>query len=155
MTKLTAAEQFDIAIKSAASDAETKATSREIAEEFYREQPELVEHFRDAWICEKLAVLIAKHRLALRRASNQQLQFEGLLGFKSLPQKVVLKSGEKMRREEATIRFFREHRAMLWKKKSPGLEQADKAIALMEKYTKREPDITWGEVVRREAEKKH
>jgi hypothetical protein len=153
MAKLSVAEEFDIAVKSAAREADPKTTSRQAAEEFYRVQPELVEPFREAWIVERLAGLIGKHRARIKRESNEQLVFEGLLGFGHLPKKLELRSGEALLRGEATMGAFRQHRALLWKRGHPGIAEMDKAITLMEKYAKIETDITWAEVVKREAEK--
>lgn len=152
MGKLSLEEQLDIAIKAAARDAEPHVTSREVAAEWYRSEPELFAPFLDVWVTEKLASLIAKHRTAIRRASNPQLELEGLLGFAHLPKKLTLRSGDRVKRSEATIKCFRRHRGALWKASHPGLDEVDRAIALMEKYIPENRSITWGEVVQREAE---
>jgi hypothetical protein len=153
MAKLTTAEELDIAIKAAARDADPGLTSREIAAELYRSEPELIEAFRDDWITDKLASLIAKHRTAIRRADSPQLVFEEMLGFARLPARFPSRSGKPIPREVATIGAVRRLRIELRKKGHPALKEADHMIALMEKHVKKNHRITWGEVVQREAEK--
>ena len=153
MAKLNALEELDAAIRSSALNADPKVTSRTLAEEFYRSQADLLATVQEEWVIEKLTALIGKHRLKIRRDNDLQLGFETALGLKMRPRKIILKSGEKMRREEATIGAWRQYRAILRKQGHSGLAEADEVIAHMEKYTKKEPHITWAEVSRRDAQK--
>jgi hypothetical protein len=152
--KLSAIERFQDAIKSAALDADSKSTSAQVAWDFYREQRPMIEPYFADWIVEKLGSLIGKHRAKVRRENNQQLVLEGVVGISGLPRKLPAKSGDKVLRGDATIGTFRHYRGQLWKQGNPGIANVDKAIALMSEYVKKEPRITWAEVVKREAEKK-
>ena len=152
-TKLSPIEELDVAIKAAARDAELSVPSREIAERLCEEASDLVAHFRDEWAVEKITGLIRWHRAKARRAADQQLAFEGVLGLMHLPRKIALKSGVKVPHQDATIGQWRQHRALLWKAGNPGLEEADMVIELMGKHTKKHPTITFAEVAAIEAEK--
>lgn len=154
MPKLTPLQELDAAIRAAATDAEPRDPSRQIAEVFYEEHRELIASVADEWVLEKLTLLIGKHRARMRREANEQLVFEERLGFKRLPRRIETEPGQKVRREDATIGVFRKLASQLRQQHNPALDQANNAIALMSKYTVEEPHITWGEVVRREAAKK-
>ena len=151
MPRLTTFEQFDIAIKSAARDADSDATNAEVAEEFYRDNLELLEPFVRQWVVEKLAGLIRKHRVKARRAANPQLVFEEMLGFKHLPATIETADGRRVKRADATIGIFRQLVSQLRDRESAGLHEANEAIALMAAYTAAEPRITWKRVLEREA----
>lgn len=154
MPKLSALEELVQGVTSAADHAEKGQRSREIAEQFCESERHLVKPFLLEWAIEKIAAMVRARRSEVRRASDTQLQLEIGLGFERLPARIVLKSGERVSRKEATIGQFREQRALLFKAKNPKVEELDRAIELMEKYTRREPDITWAEVLEREAGKK-
>jgi len=150
MPKLSPAEELDSAIRAAARDADRKASSRQVAEELYASDAVLIEHVSREWILEKLTAVIAKHRLAERRANDPQMLLDASFGFKRLPRRLVY-SGTWMARSKATIRELRKFRAQIWKVHHPALEETDKAIELMEKYAAGNPGITFGEVQELEA----
>ncbi len=153
MAKLTVVEEFDVAIKLAAKEAE-KAPSRQVAETFYDSEPKFIEYFSKEWIVEKLAALVRKHRFKIQLDEDPQMM---LLGFKP-PRRIVLKTGEKISFGDATLRKIRQYRALLWKsnrdRKSPALEKIDKVIMLMQKYATKDHGITFTEAVAREAAKR-
>jgi hypothetical protein len=155
MAKLSAAEQLDAAIRNAARAADSGTSSLEVAKEFYAEQRELLEPFIPDWVIQRLAQLIGKHRAKERRANTPLLLFEDAVGIKRLPRRFEVKPGERIRREDATIRAMEKLVAQLRKQESPALTDALSAVALMSKYTVKEPHITWGEVVEREAKAKN
>jgi hypothetical protein len=153
MAKLSVAEEFDVAIKAASRDADPKASSRQVAEEFIESEVDLIVAFRDEWVLEKLTLLIGKYRAKMRRESNQQMKWEEMLGFGRLPKKIRRKSGEMVDSAESTIGPHREYRKFLRKQGHPALEETDRRIKLMSKYSRKERRITWAEVVEREAAK--
>jgi hypothetical protein len=153
MAKLTQLEELDIAIKTAARDAEPGVTSSHIAAEFYDSNLELVEPFIRSWVISKLASLIGKHRARTKRESNPQLTFEGMLGFKHLPARIEVAPGETVARADSKIEAWRRLARTLTKKPNPAREEALKVVAIMTPYTEKEKNITWGEVVKREAKK--
>jgi hypothetical protein len=153
VSKLTALEELDVALRNAARDAQPDETSRQIAEQFCESERRLIEAFRAEWVIEKVAVLIGKHRAKVRRESQPQLVFEGLLGFRRLPRTIEIEPGKKVRRGDATIGVFRTLVSQLRDRESPALKEANQAIALMAQYTPTEPRITWAEVAEREAAK--
>ena len=76
-----------------------------------------------------------------------------MLEFKRLPAKMKSRNGVVVQRIDATTPFFSKLVADLRKKKSPVLEEAERALALMKQYgTRRGVHLTWGEVVELEAE---
>ena len=154
MPKLSALEQFLQAVRTAADDAEKGQPSRQIAEQFCESERHLIEPFLLEWAIEKIAAMIRSRRGEVRRANDGQLQLEIGLGFERLPARIALKSGKRLNRRDATVSQFREQRALLFKAKNPKVEELDRAIELMEKYTPRKPDITWAEVLGLEAGKK-
>lgn len=154
MTKLSIAEELDVAIKSAARDAESSETSLQVAQQFYDSQRSTIDPFIADWVIQKLAGLIAKHRLKIRQDANAQLGFELVLGLK-MPRRLppAEKRGKRMLIEDASINKLREYATELRKRKSPALAQVENAIELMQKYTRKKKRITWGEVARLEAER--
>ena len=152
MLKLSTYEELDLAITSAVDAAQPDETSRQIAEQFCEHRASLIAHFRSEWDIEKIAGLLRKKRAKIRRENDAQLKLEGMLGFERLPARIALKSGEKVARRDAHIGQLREQRALLYNAPVRAIEELDRAIELMEKYTRREPKITWAEVVQREAE---
>ena len=152
-TKLTALEELSAAIRTAAKEALPNVASRQAAEEFYATHSGQIEPFVREWAIEKLASLIRWHRAKLSRDSKPQYAFEKLLGFKRLPQRIVLKSGEQVARESATLGQWREFRSRLYDQGHPLLEQADRVIAMMEKYTPKQRTISYGDALSLEAEK--
>jgi hypothetical protein len=154
MPKLSLAERLDVAIKEAAANADLlKISSRQAAAEFHRDQPGLVDPFVKDWIVEKLASIIGGHRTKARRAANPQLAFEEALGFKHLPAKIEMKDGKKIARADATMGALRILASHLGQKETPAQKEVQQAIILMSQYTADNQRITWGEVVKREAEK--
>jgi hypothetical protein len=154
MPKLTELQELETAIRLTATDAEPNARSMDVAREFYDANRELVASVADQWIVEKLTVLISTHRAKFRRDSNPQLVLEGMLGVKRLPIRLKLKSGKSIARSDATVGAFVHLVAVLRKRKSPALEDAERALALMREYNsgwggKR---LTWGELIQLEAE---
>jgi hypothetical protein len=144
-------EELKSAIKSAAFYCPPGMTSAEAAAEFYESNGELVEPFVRTWAIEKIAKLIGSHRAKTRREANSQLVLEDMMGFKWLPEKLELNDGEFVPRAKSTISGFRRWARDLRAKDSPALAYANKAIALMAKYTKGKPHITWEEVCQKEA----
>ena len=153
MPKLTVLEELDIAIKLAAKDAEPGVTSRIVAAEFYTDNMEMVAPFIREWVISKLASLIGKHRARTKRQANPQLTFESMLGFKNMPAKIELESGESVPRADATIRPWRKFARSLTKQPNRARVQALRVVELMAPYAATEKGITWGEVAKREAEK--
>ncbi len=153
MAKLTALENLQSAIRTAAAEGEPKATGREVAAKLYDDDPELIRQFEQGWVIEKLASLIAKYRLKVRR--DQDLQYQ--LGFGHMPRRISLRSGKVVARDEATIGGLRALAVQLRARRHPALDEVEKAIALMSKYTGKGKGklqrITWGEVLQREAGK--
>lgn len=141
MPKLTALQELQAAIRTAAKEAEPRVPSRRIAEAFYAENRQLIASTADQWIVEKLASLIGKHRAKLRRDANEQLVFEDRLGFKRLPRRIETEPGVKVRREDATIGVFRKLVTQLRQQENPAVDEANNAIALMSKYTAKELSI--------------
>lgn len=153
MAKLTPLEELDVAIRLAATDADSSTRSREVAREFYESNRELIAEAADEWIIEKLAVLIARHRAKVRRENDRQLVLEGTLGFARLPKRMKDRAGRSVFRSDATTPFFRKLVADLRKAKSPALEEAERALGLIQAYSKqRGVRTTWSEVLEREAE---
>ena len=154
MAQLTVLEEFQSAIRAAAQEAEPKATSRAVATKFFEDYPDLVRQFRDDWILEKLASLIAKHRLKSRR--EQDLQYQ--LGFGHMPRKIELRSGKVIARDDATISGLLQLAVHLRARKHPALMEVENAIIVMAKYTGKgrgkKQRITWAEVIELEAKKK-
>jgi hypothetical protein len=150
MPKLTQLEELDIAIRMAAAEAVSEASNIELAGEFYQSHRELIEPFLKQWALDKLANLIGKHRLETKRASDSQLVFEGMLGFKHLPRRIEVKPGKSVPRAAAKIGAFRK----LARQKSPAQLAARTIVELMIPYAKKNSNVTYGEVLRKEAEKK-
>jgi len=153
MPKLNMLEQLDIALKATARDAMKGQTSLELAEEFYESERRLIEPVTRDWTIARLANIIARHRKRAAREADQQLTMELSLGFHGFPKRFKVQSGKAIPKEDATINVFRELARKLREKDSPALQDANRAIELMAKYTPEHPRITWGEVVKREAEK--
>jgi hypothetical protein len=152
MTKFSALEELQSAIRMAVDEADSKQTSRQIAAKFYGDHGELIRPFEVAWVQEKLASLLSNYRLGQRRAKDVQYQ----LGFRHMPKRIVMPSGKSVRRDQATIGVLEELAKQLRATKHRGLAEVENAIALMAKY-RGKPDskfITWAEVVEREAAKK-
>ena len=153
MAKLTVAEEFDVALKLAARDADSKTPSRLVAEDFYRSEPRLVEQFSRDWIIEKLTSLIGRQRTALRRANDPQMS----LGF-VVPKTIVVGEGERIAFGDATLRKLRLYRAKLWNEKRSdkpkAIQNLDQAIALLKRYASTEKGITYSEAVARELRKR-
>ena len=152
MAKLSVLEELQSAIRTAAAEAAPKATSRALAKTFVEDYRDVIEPFRDEWILEKLASLIGKYRLKVRREEDEQYQ----LGFGHIPRKIELRSGKTITRDEATIGGLRQLAVQLRARKHPALEEVENAIALMAKY-RNKPGmkfVTWAEVVELEAKKK-
>jgi hypothetical protein len=143
MARLTALENLEMALQDAALEADPKTTSREVAASFVEVYSSLIQPFRDEWIVEKIATLIAKCRRKNRRSTDLQYQ----LGFGWMP-------GIS---EKATLSVLRRRAVELRKYRHPSLPSVEKAIATMAKYTGKgkgkKQRITWGEVLRREAQK--
>lgn len=150
MPKLKPAEEFDVAVKAVAKDAIDGATSRELAEQFYAEQPDLVNQFDREWKLEKLTFLIAKERAAIRRARDPQR----LLGFKLYRRKIVLDSGREFREGDATLKALRLWRKQLGKEKHPLLPEIEKRIEFMEPWSKKKRGITFTEATEQEAKQR-
>jgi hypothetical protein len=149
MAKLTLAEELDAAIRMAAREADSSFSNWQIAEKLYDSQPELMAQFTRDWVIEKLASLLRGHRAAERKASDPQLT----LGF-ALPRSIVLKDGNKVPAEDATLGKLTQYRAQIRKRRPRLLESIDKAIVVMRKYARKKRGITWGEVVTLESAKK-
>jgi len=150
MMRLSVAEELDIAISTAAREAEPGAPSRSVAETLYDSIPDLVEHFSREWIVEKLTSFIRRRRFKLRGETDVQLS----LGF-TVPCRILLSSGQQIRFGETTLWKLRLHRAQVWKQhrgdKHRAVANLDKAIDLMQKYASGQPGITYSEVLRKEA----
>ena len=75
-----------------------------------------------------------------------------------MPRRIKLRSGQVRSRERATVQDLRELATQLRRRRHPALDEVEKAIAVMTKYTARgrgqKQRITWGEVVELEAKKK-
>jgi len=147
MARLTVEEQLDFAIKDAALNGDPDAPSRLVAEELYEREPVLIEHFSRGWIIEKLAGLVRLRRAKARPVDQAQM----VLGFTGLPRQISLRSGKKAPFLDATLRQLRQHRAALYKRKSPALEHIDQVIRLMEKYVRDNPGIKVAQVFALEA----
>jgi hypothetical protein len=128
-------------------------SSREVAEKFYEDEPELVKHFAREWIIETLASLIRRRRLKTQLEEDPQM----VLGFKP-PSEIVWREDEKVSFDDATLWKLRLHRTLISKAhkdhKHPAVVKIEKAIELMEPYAHEHHGITWSEVVKLEAEKK-
>ena len=127
--------------------------SRKVAEKFYEDEPELVQHFAREWIVATLAALIRRRRLKTQLEEDPQM----VLGFKP-PGEIVWKKDAKVTFDDATLRKLRLHRKLLSKAhkghKHPAVVKIDKAIELMEPYSHEHHGITWREVAQLEAKKK-
>ena len=145
-------EELKAALKNAAFYCPAGMTSAESAAEFYRSNEDFVQPFMQAWAIEKMARIIARYRTKTRREASQQLAFEGMLGFKWLPEKLESKPGKFVPRAKSTISGFQRWARDLRQKDSTALRYANRAIALMKKYTKNKRRITWEEVCRKELE---
>lgn len=149
--RLTALEELRAAIRTTARECDPKQTSSEAASQFYADNRELIASVADQWIIEKLAALIGKQRAKARRENNPQLVLEGMLGFTHLPATIEVEPGTRVRREEATIQVFRKLVRNLKNRSTPAVEEAERAIALMSKYTPQNRRITWKQVLEKEA----
>lgn len=148
MPKLTLLEEFDIAVRVVARDADTTQTSRELAERFYDEERDLVETFDREWKVEKLANLIGKERAKLRRAENPQLR----LGFKAIRRKIVLESGRELREGDATLWTLRLWKRQLGKEDHPLVAEIERRIAFMEPWSAKKRGITFAKACKLEAD---
>jgi hypothetical protein len=157
MPKLTQLEELDIALKLVAQDAEPGTASAQLAADFCQENRELIEPFLIEWAIEKVTALIAKYRRTKRhgatRPADPQLVFEEMLGFKHLPAKVPGPSGNSIPRLKATVGAFRRLVNQRRKIADPILQDALRAIDLMEPYVAESQRITWREVLKKEAVK--
>jgi|SRR5579859_979861 len=159
MPRLDQLEELDVALKTAAKEADPKTASRQVAEEFYDSHRKLIEPLIAEWVVEKIAGLIGKLRAKKRRESNRQLVFQAKLGFAHIPQTVDLGSGQVIATGEATRKVFRKLKVQLRKAKirslEPIMEEIKRADALFARYTrsKKTEHITWAEIVEKEAEK--
>jgi hypothetical protein len=153
MPKLQHYAELDRGLRIAAENAPSDVPTTRLAEQFYEANRDIVGPMVDGWIVEKLAALIGKHRAKVRRAESQQLVFEEMLGFTHLPSKITLKSGEKVKRAEATRGQLRQERSRRVKDHGPVVQELDSAIELMGKYSRsrKHRKITWAEVLEKEA----
>lgn len=150
-TKRTILEELNAAIRTASREAEPATPSREIAAVFCESQADLIQPFLPEWAIEKVASLIRKYRGQARSHSDEQLRFEGILGLTHIPKAVRLKSGNRIPKMDATRGQLRQ--ALSQARNDAAVKDLKAAVELMGKYTRKEQKITWGEVLRREAEK--
>jgi len=152
MPRLSKLEKLIAAIRRAAEDEDPRLTNFQMATAFYSShRDDIDQEISDAWHIEKLTLLFGKHRPKPKGQESEQLTLEFTLGFKRLPPKVELKPGVKVPREEATIDSVRRLVARLETRQSPQLIQAKRWLEVMEKYEKRGPRVTWGDVLKWEA----
>lgn len=145
------ADRLQQALK-AAEAMQIDVPSLQIAQGFYQSQSKLVEPFIEQWAIAKLAAMIRQERRKIRPSDPCQLAFEESLGFTHLPRNLKTANSKPVERGKATVGAFRELVERLSNKKSPARREAEAAVALMEKYTAKEPRITWAEVCLRESE---
>jgi len=151
MPKLTHLEEVKAALKTAAREVGPRTTSRAAAAKLLADDPEVFRPVEKDWILEKAANVIAKYRLERRREKDPQYR----LGFGHMPRRIKLRSGDVVRRADATIADLRQLATQLRRSRHPALDEVEKAITLMAKYTARgegqKHGISWSEVLDLEA----
>lgn len=144
------ADRLQQALK-AAMLAHAEAPTHQIALDFYDSHADLVQPFMEQWAIVKLTGMIRHQQRKAQSANPRQLAFEESLGFTRLPVTFKNTKGEPIQRAQATIGLFKDWLERQAKQKSRAYKQAEAAVALMGKYTSKEPRITWKEVCRRES----
>jgi hypothetical protein len=144
-------ENLQKTLRRAALDAEPHLSSLAIAEALYDAEPRLIQEFSREWIVDRLATLLRLHRAKARVEESPQM----LLGFSKLPVAFVPKlGGKRIDLGAATLMDLRQFRSRILGRKSPRLDEVEKAIALMEPYARKEHGITFGEVAEKAAKEK-
>lgn len=126
---------------------------RRCAENFFDAHPKLMQQVQKPWAVERLTNLI-KHRNQRGWPSGTESQQFVLPGFENLPRRIFLPNGTRKPLDSATVGQIREHLHMLRRRFSehPKIKRVEAILALMLKYSKDQPRITWLEVKKKEIE---
>jgi hypothetical protein len=121
------------------------------AEGFYDSHPELMEKLKRPWLIERLTNL-AKHRRQRGWPSTGENTQLTLPGFENLPRRIFLPNGTRKILDNATIGQIRDHLAMMRQRalEHSKIKQMEAVLALMEKYSTKQPWPTWGQVKQKE-----
>lgn len=149
MPKLTVLEEFDTAIKSAVKSALPGTTSRQLAEEFFEDQPEMLATFDRDWKVEKLTNVFTKERAKIRQLANPRRR----LGFKLIRQKFTLGPDKEWSDRKATLwdsRLLLKHLAT---QDHPLVPEIKRRIDFQRQWSKDNRGVTFDEACELEAKK--
>jgi hypothetical protein len=153
MSKLSLAERLDVAISTAAENAEAGLSSRQVAITLYQDERELIADFADQWIIEKLAGLIRA-----RRARVRQNPAQIVFGFALTKAIVVEDGGTPVPHLQATLRKLRRYRRVKSKERRsylhPEVRRIDREIEFMIPYAAEERGITLERALELEMQKR-
>jgi hypothetical protein len=121
------------------------------AENFYDSHSELMEKLKRPWLIERLTKL-AKNRKQRGWPNTSKSPQLTLPGFENLPRRIFLPNGTRKILDNATIGQIRDHLGMLRQRalEHTKIKQMEAVLALMEKYSTKQPWPTWAEVKQKE-----
>jgi len=124
-----------------------------IARTIYTAEPELIEELKEAWMLEKLAWHINRKRGDRWRRKSPQME---LPGFENMPSMIFLRNGQRPKLEYATTSDIEDHVKLLRTRfhDSPRVKKMEAVLELMRRHTSQNRGITWGEVKRKELERR-
>jgi hypothetical protein len=129
-------------------------TISEMAKAVYEKRGDLMEDAKESVLFDRLCWVIKRRKAARFARLTRQLDLPGL----ELPRTVFMKNGSRPRLEHCTAREFDEAIKVLEgqsrERQNPKLGRLKIAREIMEEYRMQTRDITWGEVKRKEAEKR-
>ena len=129
-------------------------TIPEMAESAYGKHEDLMEAAKKQVLLDRLCWIIKRRKAARFAKDYRQLDLPGL----ELPRTIFLKNGSRPYLENCTARQFDEAIKVLEgqsrERQTPKLRKLKIAREIMEEYQLQRRDITWGEVKRKEAEKR-
>jgi hypothetical protein len=135
MPKFTVYEELEIAIKAAATE---RGTSWDLADRFYRQEPEFVRQFQEQWGIAAIRAMIVRERGKTRKKSAR-----AQLGFGTVGKIVLRSSGEPYRDGQATLWQLQQLRKQLGATDHPALAEVVKRIEFMTPYAHAERGITF------------
>ena len=126
----------------------------EMAEGIYVKNPELMEEAKKMVLLDRLCWLLKRRKTARFQQEFRQMDLPGL----ELPRTIYLKNGSRPRLEICTAREIDEGIRLLEgqarEKQNPKIRRLKIARQMMEPYRKEAPNVTWGEVKQKEAERR-
>jgi hypothetical protein len=144
---------LDAAIEIAALG-EKRVSSIDIARHVFQSEAALMDQLKELWMVEKLAWYVNRKRGELWRAKRGPQMY--LPGFEDVPKTIFLRNGQRPRLEYATVGAVEDHVKLLRSRfrDSRKVKKMEAVLELMRKYTPDEKDITWGEVKKKELERR-